>query len=287
MGTPHLFPEEAIDLYAKLGYEAIEFLCLEDYRCGVSPTASRSWQLELSKRIRDRGLEAACLTPYVTDLNHPDPEECRKQKDMLKGVIEIAARIGFQFVRVFGGRLVEPKYRRESFDRQVAALRECAPVAKDHRVVLVIENHYNTLTVTAAETVAIIQAVDHPNVRIIYDQSNITQMRGEDYTEAIDIQKDYIAHVHLKDIEFKKGAVQQATGVVDHFDPSQRAVFSRVIGKGIILWPDIIQRLHEIGYDGCLSVEYGSKWYPEDLPAPEEGLRESVEYIRKCLKDLK
>ena len=287
MGTPHLLPEEAIDLYAKLGYEAIEFLCLDDYRCAVSPTAALNAHLELSKKIQDRGLEPACLTPYVKDLNHPDPEEYRKQKDMLKGAVEIAARIGFKFVRVFGGRLVEPKNRRQSFDRLVAALRECAPVAEDNQVVLAIENHYNTLTVTAAETVALVQAVEHPYVKIIYDQSNITQMRGEDYNEAIGIQKDHIAHVHLKDIEFKKGGVQQATADVDHIDPSQRAVFSRVIGKGILPWPDIIQRLHEIGYGGYLSVEYGSKWYPEDLPPPEEGLRESVEFIRKCLKDLK
>jgi len=286
MGTPHLLPEEAIDFYAGLGYEAIEFLCLDGYRCAVSPTAPKSAHLELSKRIRDGGLESACLTPYVTDLNHPDPGEYRKQKEMLKGAVEIAARIGFKFVRVYGGRLVEPEDRRESVDRLVAALRECAPVAQDNHVVLVVENHYNTLTVTAAETAAVVQAVDHPCVKILYDQSNITQMKGEDYAGAIDLQKDHIAHVHLKDIEFKKGAVQKATGDVTHIDPSQRAVFSRVIGKGILPWPDIIRRLHEIGYNGYLSVEYGSKWYPEDLPPPEEGLKESVEFIRECLSRL-
>ncbi|MBW2146143.1 MAG: sugar phosphate isomerase/epimerase [Deltaproteobacteria bacterium] len=287
MGTPEFSPKEAVDFFADMGYEAIEFLCTDDYRCAVSPNAPPAAQAELAKQIRDRGLEPACLTPYITDLNHPDEEEYRKQKDLLKNAVEIAARIGFKYVRVYGGRLVEAEKRRSSLECMVAALRECASVAENNNVVLAVENHYNTLTVTASETMEVIRAANHPAVKVLYDQSNITQMGGEDYTEAIALQKEHIAHVHVKDIVFKTGAIQQQVGDVTHIDPSKRAVRSRVIGKGILPWPEIIDRLHGTGYRGYLSVEYGRKWYPEDLPPPEQGLRQSLEFLQHCLSKLK
>lgn len=286
MGTPEFTPDEAVDFFADLGYEAIEFLCLEDYLCAVSPTAPSKTHRELAKKIRDRGLEPACLTPYVTDLNHPDDNEYQKQKDMLKRAVEIAADIGFKFVRVYGGRLVEAEKREGSVDRLVKALQECAPTAKSHNVILAVENHYNTLTVTAEETMEVIRAADHPAVKVLYDQCNITQMAGEDYREAINLQKDHIVHVHLKDLVFKSNAVQEQAGDVTHIDPSKRAVRSRVIGNGIIPWPEIIKELDKIGYEDYLSVEYGRKWYPEDLPVPQEGLKESLQFIRKCLSNL-
>lgn len=283
MGTPEMSPAEAVDFFADLGYEAIEFLCLEDYRCAVNPAASALDHRELAKRIRDRGLELACLTPYATDLNAQDPEKYRQQKELLKRSIELASRMGFPFVRVYGGRIVEPDQRPASIERLAAALRECARDAQAGSVVLAMENHYNTLTVTAAETMEVIRTVGHPAVRVLYDQSNITQMGGEDFSQAIALQREQIVHVHVKDIEFKGSGPQGQTGDVSHIAPSVRAVRSRVIGQGVLPWPEIIRRLHEIGYRGYLSVEYSRKWYPEDLPVPGIGLKESVNFLRECL----
>jgi len=286
MGTPEMSPAEAVNFFADLGYEAIEFLCLGDYRCAVNPEAPASNHRELAERIRDRGLELACLTPYATDLNAQDAEKYQQQKELLKRSIEIASRMGFPFVRVYGGRIVEPDQRAASVERLAAALRECAREAQAGSVVLAVENHYNTLTVTAAETMEIIQAVDHPAVCILYDQCNITQMGGEEFPQAITLQRERIAHVHVKDIEFKGKGPQGQTKDVSHIDPSERAVRSRVIGQGVLPWPKIIQNLHDIGYRGYLSVEYSRKWYPEDLPIPEIGLKQSLDHLRACLGGL-
>jgi hypothetical protein len=40
------------------------------------------------------------------------------------------------------------------------------------------------------------------------------------------------------------------------------------------------------GYDGYASVEYSRKWYPEDLPVPEIGMKESVDYMKDTIRSL-
>ena len=62
-------------------------------------------------------------------------------------------------------------------------MRECGDYGKPHGIRLVLENHFGTMTTTAARTAEIIKEIDHPNVGILYDQANIAFFPAEEYPE--------------------------------------------------------------------------------------------------------
>ena len=74
-------------------------------------------------------------------------------------------------------------------------LREIAPVAERHRVLVVLENHEDFTGPVLAEILA---TVDHPWVRALYDYGN-SQMVGEDPFVALEAMAPFIARVHAKD----------------------------------------------------------------------------------------
>jgi len=67
---------------------------------------------------------------------------------------------------------------------------------------------------------------------------------------------------------------------------SERAVRSRVVGSGVVPWSDILAALLQHGYDDVLSIELEYRWHPQDLPAPEDGFRESAAVLRSMLSGL-
>ena len=44
---------------------------------------------------------------------------------------------------------------------------------------LCVENHFGTMTQTAADTARLVREVDYPAVRVLYDQANLTFTHDE------------------------------------------------------------------------------------------------------------
>jgi len=74
-------------------------------------------------------------------------------------------------------------------------LKMIANRAQDLNIVIVLENHEDF---TGSELAEIVAAVDHPNIKILYDYGN-SQMVFEDPLEALLSVLPYIHSVHLKD----------------------------------------------------------------------------------------
>jgi sugar phosphate isomerase/epimerase len=153
-------------------------------------------------------------------------------------------------------------------------------------VLLCVENHFNTITVSAAETVALMQAVASPGVRILYDQANLAFTHNEPYQQAIPLQQPWIAHVHVKDLVFVDPNRPFTADAVARVKAEDRAVRSRVVGEGVLDWPGILASLQAAGYDGYLSLEYEYRWHPQDLPEPAVGFRRSAETLGRMLAGL-
>jgi sugar phosphate isomerase/epimerase len=233
------------------------------------------------------GLPILGLTPYTTAINALDESEWRGGVDEFRGAIETAHLLGADRVRVYAGSWHPGD---ADHDRRWAKLREAlqtlAPEAQQAGVRLCVENHFGTMTQTAAETAALVREVAHPAVRVLYDQTNLTFTHDETFEEAFAVQGDLIGHVHVKDLVFTDpNAAFRATETA-RVDSSERAVRSRVIGTGVLPWPQILAALLRHGYDDLLSIEYEYRWHPQDLPTPEDGFRESAAALRGMLTDL-
>jgi sugar phosphate isomerase/epimerase len=165
-------------------------------------------------------------------------------------------------------------------------LETLAPEADQAGVRLCVENHFGTMTQTAADTAALVREIDHPAVRVLYDQANLTFTHDESFEQAFAVQGDLIGHVHVKDLVFTDpNAAFRATETA-RVNASERAVRSRVVGGGVVPWSDILAALLQHGYDDVLSIELEYRWHPQDLPAPEDGFRESAAVLRAMLSDL-
>ncbi|GMA22550.1 hypothetical protein GCM10025864_03090 [Luteimicrobium album] len=160
---------------------------------------------------------------------------------------------------------------------------ELSDHAEGTDVVLCVENHFGTMTRTAETTARLVREVSSPRVRVLYDQANLTFTHDEDYHEALAVQGDLVAHVHVKDLVFKDASRPFVASETARVREDERAVTSRVVGDGIVPWGSILGELAGLGYDGLLSIEYEYRWHPQDLEAPAVGFARSADVLRGFL----
>jgi sugar phosphate isomerase/epimerase len=225
------------------------------------------------------------LTPYTTGINSADAAEWRRAVDELRGCIEIASIVGAKRIRVYAGSW-QPREDNEEARRErlVEALQSLGNDAGAADVVLCVENHFGTMTQSAAATAQLVEDVGSPAVRVLYDQANLTFTHDEAWQQAFEVQGDLIAHVHVKDLEFVDPDAPFRASETARVKSEERAVRSRVVGEGVIPWGEIVGELTRRSYDGVLALEYEYRWHPQDLPDPEVGFRRGADTLRALLR---
>ena len=173
--------------------------------------------------------------------------EARQQMaEYLRAIIALAGKLGVGPM-VFGS----PKNRQRgdmdpqtAFDIAATFFHEMAEVAQAHDTVLCLEPnppHYNCdFLTTTAEALPLVQAVNHPGLRLHLDTAIMT-MNGEDIAGALRSARDWLAHFHISEPQL--GAVQ-AGGAVDH--------------------AHVAAQLRAIGYEGWVSIEMRGGWTQPD-----------------------
>lgn len=286
LGTPNHTVPHALDLFRAAGLDAAEVIYQDDYKSGL-PLGDRRAAVEAMKAADTAGIPIVGLTPYTTAINSLYDAEWRTAVDEFRGAIETAHLLGADRVRVYAGSWHPGDNDHTArWAKLREALETLAPEAGQAGVRLCVENHFGTMTQTAAATAALVREIDHPAVRVLYDQANLTFTHDETFEQAFAVQGDLVGHVHVKDLVFTDpNAAFRATETA-RVNASERAVRSRVVGGGVVPWSDILAALLQHGYDDVLSIELEYRWHPQDLPAPEDGFRESAAVLRATLSDL-
>ncbi|MEV5642289.1 sugar phosphate isomerase/epimerase [Streptomyces flaveolus] len=286
LGTPDHTVPEALELFARAGLDAAEVIYQDDYKSGL-PVGDAAAAAEAARVADGEGIPIIGLTPYTTAINATDERIRAAAVDELRSAIDIAHAIGANRIRVYSGAW-QPgrKDHAAHWAQLVRSFQELSAPAADAGVVLCAENHFGTMTQTARDTAELVRAVDSPDVRVLYDQANLTFTHDEDFEEAFAVQGDLIGHVHVKDLVFKDPNAPFVASETARVHAEERAVMSRVVGDGILAWSSILRRLREVGYDEVLSLEYEYRWHPQDLEAPEIGFRRGAEHLRTLLRQL-
>ena len=264
MGTPESTLMEAIDLFAALGLDGIEIICADDYRCGINLTTLPAELLRIKRRAHEAGLQIVGIVPYTKDMNHAAAAARAQAVADLERAVDIAAALECPSVRVFGGHEVPPDEHTSALGWLAGSLRAAGEYAQSAGIQLNVENHMDTMATSAEMTTAIVRAVDLPNVGILYDQANLNFMGQEDHVTAIAMQGSRINHVHVKDF---------------YWHGTERV--AAVLGKGIVLWMEIVGALTELDYAGFYSLEYERRWFPEQLPPPATGMQQCLAFLRQ------
>ncbi len=202
--------------------------------------------------VREAGLEILSIASPVLKCVLPDAPavDSRFQQDVFASshtfadqprlaarAFEIARRTGAGIIRVFSyWRTVRPE---ACFDAIVAALRGLAEQAANHGVIIGLENEHACNIGTAAETARLLAALDHPNLKVVWDPCNALVAGEKPFPEGYRLLPPArIVHVHAKDC-----FVQDHTPT---FGP---------LGECAVDWKGQIAALVADGYRGWISLE--------------------------------
>lgn len=281
MGTPEYTVCEAIELLHKMGADGVEIVVQDDYKSGLPTHCSREILEQVKQCAQDNHIQIICLTPYNSYFNSLDEAVRQKELAAIEDVIGYCDFLGAKYIRIYGGNLVagDTEKLEERWAKLVESLRYLGDKAAEKGVTLVVENHFNTMAVSAKQSAKLMEDVNHPAVRILYDQANLAFTGNEDYVQAIQTQQQYVAYMHVKDLVFKEGVAFTSSDVA-HPKEEERNVYTRIVGEGVLPWPEILRTVKERGYDGWLSLEYERRWHPDDIPDASIGMKKSLDYLR-------
>lgn len=113
-----------------------------------------------------------------------------------------------------------------------------------------------------------------PDLRLVLDTGNMLAQK-EDPVAFYEELKGYVAHVHLKDIEYP------ASDAPGDIDCDGRRIRNAQHGEGVVDFAALLPRLQRDGYDGYVTVEYGPH---EGTKDHFEKMAESIRYLEGLLK---
>ena len=226
-----------IESLKQMGYDGIE-VPLYNYDIDYA-----SW----SRRLDDMGLERTAVTIRTADDNPLSPDAKIRQLaiDNNRRAIDCVADVGSSILAgPFHSALGEFTGTGPTSDERkwgVEVMRATAEHAATRNVTLAIEclnrfeNYFLTNHYDAAR---LAREVDHPNCRIMYDTFH-ANIEEKNVLNTIVDNQDMLAHVHISEN--------------DRSTP----------GTGNIRWQETFAALHEINYDGWLTVESFGLSLPE------------------------
>jgi L-ribulose-5-phosphate 3-epimerase len=159
------------------------------------------------------------------------------QPRLTEHAFELAQLFGAKIVRVFSyWRTVEPQ---RCFDAIVKALSDMAREAADRGLTIGLENEHACNVGTAEESAKVLEAVSHPNLKLVWDPANALVAGEIPFPGGYSLlPAGRIAHVHAKDCHME--------GHTPIWGP---------LGTRHVDWKGQIAALVANGYRGYISLE--------------------------------
>ncbi len=236
--APQLGLEELLALAGRLGYDAVEPRLSSRHGHGIEPETDGAARAAIRRRAEESGVALCC---FGSSCRYTDPATVERQIEDTRRCIALAADVGAPLLRVFAGVIPEGIGREEARERVIGALRAVADEAGARGVTVCVETHDDWSD--PREVAAIMRAVDHPAVGVVWDVMHPLRTGNATMAEAFDLLAPWIRHVHIHD-----GSAR----------PDERKFVP--IGTGDLDHREALRLLRGAGYDGYLSGEWLGDW---------------------------
>lgn len=232
--------EEMVHRAAAAGADAIGFRPWYDERLG-----------EVAEAAADAGVDVAYLSGGSPDADGPDfpladPDARDRAVEDLNRAIDAASDVGAMSMNVIPGKRHERLDPAVQHMSVVSALRQVAERAERAGVTLLVEpintavDHPGIYLTSSYEGYKIVDAVDSPRVRLLYDVYH-QQITEGNLIANVRRHVDLIGHVHVADVPGRH-------------EP----------GTGEIRYPAVLSALVNAGYDGYIGCEFEPTGDPGD-----------------------
>jgi sugar phosphate isomerase/epimerase len=263
LGCPDWTLEQAAEHAAANGYRALEVRLLDRE---IIPADLSAEQRQRVKRVMQQSGVGIIALGLSTRFSALDPAERHKNVQDLERYIELANDLGVPYVRTFGGNVMEGATLRQTIDWVAEGVSAAIPTAEKHGVTVLLETH--DAFCRGEEVAAVLAQVPHERVKAVWDVHHPFRM-GESIHDTWRLIGERTAHVHIKDGRRRP-------------DGSWQLV---LLGEGEVPCRQIVELLHQNGYQGYITAEWEKKWHPEIEP-PEVALPQHAETLRAWFAEL-
>lgn len=250
--------DQLIDLARSHAYEA---LCMRASQVGIHSAAEKV--AETAAKIRQAGLGVSMITG-----DFAVPRNDAQGPGLLRNIapyLDLAQSFGATLIRVCMKTEEDIDWARKASDE-----------AAKRGIRLAHQSHTSSIFETVDGSLRVIHSVDRPNFGLIYEPAN-WMIAGEDYGPAA-IRKlaPHIFNVYVQNHAIRPdGKATQATWklgdvAIDHIGLWE---------PGGVDSPAVFSALHEIGYDGYVTVHQAF----QGVMSEEEAVRKSAQYLRPLL----
>jgi sugar phosphate isomerase/epimerase len=225
------------------------------------PDRSPSALSAVRRQVADQGMSVAMLTSYP-DFTHPDREQREREVDLEQEVVEVAARLGAQMVRVTAGQAHPETGRAEGIGWAIQGLCQLAQRTRGSGVTLVYENHakpgawqYTDFSQPPEIFLDIVRGTAGEELAVNFDTGNAAAF-AEDPVALLNQVIDRVASVHASDTA-ERGRLRHVllgTGVTPF-----EAIFDRLLQAGWDRWVC----MEEASYQGRAGIEAAARFVRE------------------------
>lgn len=259
--VPSYTLDETIKRVASLGYDGIEIGAAAPHAYPAHLGADRRAQVRDLLQEHDIALSSMLPAPSGGAGNNPASpyiEERRATIEHYKELAELVAMWGGKTLIYLPGWTIFGTSRRQAWAWSREVLTEVAHAIAHTGVTLVIEptSHDTNLCVSADDAIELMQDVNLPNVKLMFDTFHVHYSREVNTDYVYKMGAD-LRHIHISDN--------------DRLPP----------GQGVVDFPAIIDAVIDIGFDGYLTMETG---FHRRGIEPDQDAREGIEYLRPLVE---
>ena len=230
---------------------------------------------DIRRGLADNGLECTTCAILTGGMNMISADAAVRERtrvhlqDCAKAAAEVGAKIIAGPLYAPVGLMTGSRRTSEEWRRAVDCYQAIGPTLSEYGVTIAIEplNRFETYFLnTAADAVALCDAIGHPNVGILFDTFH-ANIEEKDVAQACRVAARHLKHVHT--CENDRG----------------------IPGTGHVDWPGVFQALRDVRYDGWLTIEsFGfalgelsaaASIWRDIAPSPESIAFEGVKFLRR------
>ena len=237
---------------------------LEMYE-GFFTSLEDSYILQVRDAIAEAGfaMPMLCCSPNFT---HPDPDQRQRAVERQTKMIRITHLLGGDgaVCRVLSGQRYPDVSREQGLKWVVECIEALIPVAREHNIILGLENHYKDgfweYPEFAQKMDVFLNLLDaipeRQHFGVQFDPSNAI-VAGDDPVELLRAVVDRVVSMHASDRYLSDGVtlndLRQSDGTIGYSPALQHGV----TGQGLNDYDTIFRMLRDAGFQGWVSIEDG------------------------------
>jgi len=192
---------------------------------------------EAKKMILDQGLKVSAIGSPIGKVRLDEPFQ--EHLDKFKHAVDLAVFFETPFIRMFSYYAPQGQNIDDCREQVMGRMGAKVELLRGVDVTMVHENEANIYGHTAQNCVEMVETINSPKLRLVYDPANFVW--GEKITNNVEVcwpvMKPYVVHIHIKD--WKLGAKDVGS----------------IPGQGDGQIKELLAELAAMNYDGCMTME--------------------------------